>query len=227
METISVIQANPAGDNGAGGTLADRIADVLAERIINGTVGPGTWLRQDHIAAEFRASHVPVREAFRRLEAQGLVQSEPRRGVRASALDADSVLEVTEMRAALETLALRHALGRIGPAEILRAEAAIAAGEASSDIRVWEATNRRFHRGLIAPCGMPRLLATIDDLHRASARFLFATWHALDWQPRSDQEHRAYLEAIERRRDTEACRLLEAHIRDAGHALIRQLHSQA
>ena len=222
-----MVQANPAVDNGMDGTLADRIASVLAERIIDGTIGPGTRLRQDHIAAEFRASHVPVREAFRRLEAQGLVHSEPRRGVRVPALDPDAVLEVTEMRAALETLALRHALGRIGAAEIEQAHAAIAAGEASTDIRVWEATNRRFHRGLIAPCGMPRLLASIDDLHRASARFLFATWHALDWQPRSDQEHRAYLDAIERRNDAEACRLLEAHIRDAGHALVRRLNSQA
>jgi len=222
-----MIQANPAVDNGMDGTLADRIASILAERIINGTIGPGMRLRQDHIAAEFRASHVPVREAFRRLEAQGLVQSEPRRGVRVPALDPDSVLEVTEMRAVLETLALRHALGRIGPDEIHQARAAIAAGETSTDIRVWEATNRRFHRGLIAPCGMPRLLTSIDDLHRASARFLFATWHALDWQPRSDQEHRAYLDAIERRSDAEACRLLEAHIRDAGHALVRRLHNQA
>jgi DNA-binding GntR family transcriptional regulator len=168
---------------------------------------------------------VPVREAFRRLEAQGLVQSEPRRGVRVPPLDPDAVLEVTEMRAALETLALRHAFDRIGPAEIGLARDAIAAGEASRDIQVWEATNRRFHRILITPCGMPRLLAAIDDLHRASARFLFATWRALDWQPRSDQEHRVYLAAIARGNAIEAGRLLEAHVRDAGHALVRRLRS--
>ncbi len=204
-------------------TLAGQIAHTLAERIVAGAIAPGTRLRQDHVAAEFRASHVPVREAFRRLEARGLVQSEPRRGVRVPPLDATTVVEVTEMRAALESLALGHAFDRIGTAEIAAAGAAIEAGEASSDIQVWEAANRRFHRTLIAPCAMPRLLAAIDDLHRAGARILFATWRELDWQPRSDAEHRACLAAIERRERARALRLLEAHIREAGHALAGRL----
>ena len=63
-------------------TIAARISRVLADRIIEGEIEPGTKLRQDHIAEEFQTSHVPVREAFRRLEAQGLAVSEPRRGVR-------------------------------------------------------------------------------------------------------------------------------------------------
>jgi len=204
-------------------SLAGQIARTLAERIVAGTIAPGTRLRQDHIAAEFRASHVPVREAFRRLEAQGLVQSEPRRGVRVPPLDPRLIVEVTEMRAALETLALRHAFARLGAAEIAVAQQAIAAGEGSDDLRVWEAANCRFHKALIAPCAMPRLIASIDDLHRASARFLFATWRELDWQPRSDREHRAILKAVEDKDQDAACKLLEAHIREAGQALVKRV----
>lgn len=205
------------------GTLAGQIARALADRIVAGEIAPGTRLRQDHVAAEFRASHVPVREAFRRLEARGLVQSEPRRGVRVPPLDPATVIEVTEMRAALEPLALHHAFDRIGPADLALARDAIEAGDASSDIQVWEAANRRFHRALITPCAMPRLLGAIDDLHRAGARILFATWRELDWQPRSDQEHRTCLAAIERGNRATALKLLEAHIRDAGHALADML----
>jgi DNA-binding GntR family transcriptional regulator len=204
-------------------TLAGRIARTLADRIVAGRIAPGTRLRQDHVAAEFRASHVPVREAFRRLEAQGLVDNEPRRGARVPPLDPESIVEVTEMRAALESLALRHAFDRIGAGALAAARDAIAAGEVSTDITVWEAANRRFHRALIAPCGMRRLLAAVDDLHRASARILFATWRELDWQARSEHEHRACLEAIERGDCAAAQRLLESHIRDAGHALARRL----
>ena len=90
-------------------TIAVRIAKALAERIIAGTIEPGARLRQDHIAEEFETSHVPVREAFRRLEAQGLAISEPRRGVRVASFDLSEVKEVAAMRAALEVLALRHA----------------------------------------------------------------------------------------------------------------------
>jgi DNA-binding GntR family transcriptional regulator len=68
-----------------------------------------------------------------------------------------------------------------------------------------------------------RLLASIDDLHRASARILFATWRALDWQPRSDSEHRACLAAIECGNRATALRLLESHIREAGLALAERL----
>jgi DNA-binding GntR family transcriptional regulator len=135
------------------------------------------------------------------------------------------VIEVTEMRAAMEGLALRHGFAQVGPADLAVARAAIAAGDAAADIQGLEVANRSFHRALTAPCRMPRLLAAIDDLHRASARILFATWRELAWQPRSDEEHRACLDAIERGQQTRAVRLLETHIREAGHALAEKLRT--
>src|SRR5581483_11267014 len=162
-----------------------RIAEVLADRIISGALPPGARLMQDHLAAEFSASHVPVREAFRKLEAQGLVVSKPRCGVSVSHLDPGIVLEVTEMRAALESLALRHALPRLTATDLDAARKALVEGEASDQIADWEAANRRFHLAFTTPCGMPRLMASIRDLHRSDARFLFATWKQLHWQPRS------------------------------------------
>ncbi|MET0173034.1 MAG: GntR family transcriptional regulator, partial [Agrobacterium vaccinii] len=58
-------------------TIATKISRTLADRIVRGELAPGARLRQDHVAEEFGASHVPVREAFRRLEAQGLAVSIP------------------------------------------------------------------------------------------------------------------------------------------------------
>jgi DNA-binding GntR family transcriptional regulator len=204
-------------------TLADQICRSLAERIVSGELAPGERLRQDYVAAEFGASHVPVREAFRRLESQGLVASEPRRGVRVAPMDPDKVREVTEMRAALEGLALRHALPRIGKPELAQARQALADADASKDLRVWEAANRAFHLALLAPCRMPRLLAAIQDLHAIGSRYLFATWRLQHWQPRSDKEHLALLKAIEKRDAPSAEAALKAHILAAGEALIGQL----
>src|ERR1700742_1195790 len=96
-------------------TVATRIAETIAERIIAGILLPDIPLRQDHVAREFNSSHVPVREAFRQLEAQHLVISLPRRGVRVAPLDATSIREISEMRAALEVVALRHAFLRLTP----------------------------------------------------------------------------------------------------------------
>ena len=204
-------------------TLAARIGRALAARIVSGALAPDERLRQDGIALEFNASHVPVREAFRRLEAQGLVVSEPRKGVRVAALDPATVMEVTQMRAALETLALRNALPRLDAAHLAAARGTLREGQRSTELLIWEATNRRFHRTLVEPCGMPRLLAAIDDLHAVSSRFLHATWQRLDWGPRSEQEHEAILAAIERKDAEAAAGALAAHILAAGEALTRAL----
>jgi len=206
-----------------GGSVADGIARALAERIVTGALAPDAPVRQDHVAAEFGASHVPVREAFRKLEAQGLLVAEPRRGVRVAPLDPAAVVEVTGMRAVLEVLALRHAFPLLTDSDLEAARAAVVTAEASLSIAVWEQANRRFHRALVAPCGMQRLLAAVDDLHRASARYLFLTWRDLDWQPRSDTEHEAILACLRAGEIEAGATMLHRHIVDAGHALVAQL----
>ena len=196
-------------------TIAVRISKELADRIISGAIEPGSRLRQDHVAEEFNTSHVPVREAFRRLEAQGLAISEPRRGVRVASFDLGEVREVAEMRAALEVLALRHAAPHLTASILDQAEEATKAGDKSRDVRSWEEANRTFHRLILAPCNMPRLLSTIDDLHAASARFLFAAWRS-EWETRTDQDHRAILSALRQGNTESAAATLGRHVQWIG-----------
>ena len=123
---------------GTDDTIAVRISKVLADRIISGAIEPGARLRQDHIAEEFQTSHVPVREAFRRLEAQGLAVGEPRRGVRVASFDLGEVKEVAEMRAALEVLALRQAPPHQTKPIQKHAQLATKARDKSRQVRSWE-----------------------------------------------------------------------------------------
>lgn len=196
-------------------TIAARISRVLADRIIAGGLEAGARLRQDHIAAEFEASHVPVREAFRRLEAQGLVVSEPRRGVRVAGFSTEEIREVAEMRAALEVLALRHAAPHLTQAILDRADAATRDGDRAGDVQAWEEANRTFHRLILAPCRMPRLLRSIDDLQAASARFLFAGWKA-EWEAPTDRDHRAILAALRAGDVDQAAVVLARHVQWTG-----------
>ncbi|MCA7972080.1 GntR family transcriptional regulator [Burkholderia sp. AU39826] len=207
-------------------SLADRIAAALADRIISGAIAPGEWLRQDHIAAEFGASHVPVREAFRRLEAQGLAVVEPRRGVRAAPLEAADVIEMAKMRAAFEALALREAIPALDAGALAELDAILDQEAAARGIAVLGTLNLRFHRALTARCGMPRLIAAIGDMHRASSRHLYATWQRLEWQDRSNDEHRNIVRAIRDGDVDAACAVLSAHILAAGDALAQALRSR-
>ncbi|MFS4581537.1 GntR family transcriptional regulator [Phaeobacter sp. C3_T13_0] len=193
-------------------TISDRIYSALSERIVTGALAAGEKLRQDHIAREFNASHVPVREALLRLEAHGLAQSIPRRGMRVTALDPSEIREVIEMRVSLELLALQNAFVHLGSDELESADAARLACDAANDMADWEQKNRAFHRVILAPCAMPRLLATIDDLHIASARHLFANWKHR-WSQRVDTDHALIVQAMRRRDLTTACDILRRHLR--------------
>jgi DNA-binding GntR family transcriptional regulator len=196
-------------------TIAEQISKTLATRIIAGDIEAGSRLRQDHVAEEFGASHVPVREAFRRLESQGLVTSEPRRGVRVAGFSPGEVREVAEMRAALEALALRNAVPHMTKAILDQAEEANKAGDRARDVQGWEEANRAFHRIILTPCGMPRLVKTIDDLHTASARFLFSGWRA-EWEAPTDRDHRAILDALRAGQGETAASVLARHVQTIG-----------
>ncbi len=194
-------------------TIAERIARVLGERIVSGELAPGTPLRQDRVAEEFDASHVPAREAFQRLRAQGLVISEPRRGMRVAALDSKSVQEIVEIRAALETLALTFAAQRLNAACFERIERALVAGDQAQTMTEWEQANRTFHRELVAPCAMPRLLSMLDDLQLANSRIIFSATRSAGWRPGSSLAHWKIFDALKKREFGKATTLLQAHIR--------------
>ncbi|KAA1183625.1 GntR family transcriptional regulator [Rhizobium tropici] len=195
--------------------IAVRISRTLADRIISGEIDAGAKLRQDHIAEEFGTSHVPVREAFRRLESQGLVISEPRKGVRVAGFSLEEVREVAEMRAALEVLALRNAAPHMTMAILDQAEEATRAGDRAVDVQAWEEANRAFHRIILSPCNMPRLLKTIDDLHAVSARFLFSGWRT-EWEAPTDRDHRAILAALRGGNLEGATAVLSRHVQWVG-----------
>lgn len=194
-------------------TTAQRIARILADRIVSGEIAPGTPLRQDRIAEEFEASHVPAREAFQLLRAQGLAVSEPRRGMRVAPLDSASMQEIVEIRASLEALALTHAAPRLNAAAFEKIEHALKAGDEAQTMVEWELANRAFHRELVAPCRMPRLLAMLDELQLATSRIIFSATRSAGWQPGSSYAHRQIVDTLKRRDHQKATALLQKHIR--------------
>lgn len=193
-------------------TVAWRIAESIGERIISGAIPPDAPLRQDHVAREFNSSHVPVREAFRQLEAQHLVVAVPRRGVRVAPLDTNSVKEIAEMRAALEVVALRNAAPKFTSTHLARIELALIEGDNAQTIQDFEMANRAFHQALVAPCAMPRLLASLDGLQLANSRLVFAMARNAGGRPRSNQDHLLILQALRARNVDQACNLLARHI---------------
>src|ERR1700743_170798 len=99
------------------------IAEALRAAIVDGTLAPGAPLRQAAIARHFSVSAIPVREALRQLESEGWVKVEINKGATVAPLSAEEALEIYEIRAALECLAIGLAIPVHTPASLRHAEA--------------------------------------------------------------------------------------------------------
>lgn len=200
------------------GDQARVIADALREEIVAHRAEAGAVLRQERLAERFGTSRMPVREALRMLEAEGLVVFVPNRGAAVAPLDAAEWEEVCEMRAALEPLALARALPHLTDARIAEVEAVQGELEGAA-LAAFGALDTRFHLTLYAPCARPRLLRQIAVLGAAADRYLRLAAGPIEHAARSHAEHRALLDACRARDEGRAVALLTAHIEAAGRAL--------
>ncbi len=187
------------------------IADVLAEEIIRGDIAQGARLAQDRVAARFKCSHVPAREALQRLVQMELATFVPKRGVRAFSLSAEDLDDILEMRLALEPLALEKAVANVTPTDLQEMEIYRLACDHAKDPISWEKANRQFHLEILKPCGRPLLLGRIEQLQRLSAQRFHARWRET-WLSTSDNDHVAILHAMERREVNTASTILRRHL---------------
>ena len=95
-------------------SLSDQVADSIVEGIASGSFVPGQKIVEVALADRLQVSRVPVREALKILEAQGIVVSRPHRGMRVVAFDKAKIAQIYEVRLYLEKLALRDACARPG-----------------------------------------------------------------------------------------------------------------
>jgi DNA-binding GntR family transcriptional regulator len=91
------------------GNVYDAVVDRIREMILSGQFKPGDWLRQDELAASFGVSTMPVREAMRQLQAEGLVIFHPRRGATVASITVSDYEEIYRIREELEVLACEWA----------------------------------------------------------------------------------------------------------------------
>ncbi len=202
------------------------VADVLREAILRGILRAGQQLRQDEIARELGVSHIPVREALRQLEAEGLVRLRPYRGFEVSELSPEEVDELYEIRIPLECQALKLALPRLTDEDLRRAEAVLDAVDAEDDPLLWSQLNTEFHTVLYAPSGRQRLLNLIRTLRTNVDRYLRLYISVMHRKQYSQLEHRRILEAVRRQDAAEAVAALEEHLGIACRMLVDYLQRE-
>jgi len=192
-----------------------RIASALKDAILAGDIAPGEWLRQDEIAARFGASRLPVREALRVLESEGLAELAPNRGARVPTLSLSDVNTSYRMRERLEPLTLIESLGHITEELVEAMERIQEEIEQNTDVSRFLVLDREFHMTSYAACPSEPLLTATVRLWNSTQHYRRA-FMMLEGNDRSgvvNAEHRLILDAVRRRDPEDAERFLVGHIR--------------
>lgn len=172
-------------------TAQDLVLTSMREAILTAALPPGTRLRQEKLADLFGTSRIPVREALRALEYEGLVSSLPYRGFTVTELDADDIEEVYDLRILLESHAVRLAVPLMTDEDLHVLEGMYAEMSAAEPGDEQLAARERFYIRLFSMTGRPRLVSLISRLRQEVARSL--RWPTLQHAP---AHHEQFFEAI-------------------------------
>jgi DNA-binding GntR family transcriptional regulator len=212
------------------GTKNSFVEEAIREAIIRGEVQPGEWLRSDDWANRLGVSPTPVREALRKLEAEGLVKIYPHRGAQVAGFDLSDFVEVYQIRAVLEGLAARMAITESSDEdfqellEVLEESCArIVQAEREKKHGEMRQANHEFHMALYEAAGAPRLEGMIKNLW---ATFPWDTLSLVPGRPeRAADEHEEILEAVRARDGDRVAELITHHVQTAAKALLAYAES--
>lgn len=200
----------------------NEIAATLRRQIEGGTLPPGTVLKQEVLAERFGVSRQPVRQALDRLLASGLLNRRPDRSLAVSGLTEEESRELAEIRAALESTALRVSLPMLGDSDLRKARRINEDLVEEEDPATLEELDIAFHRTLYGRCGNDRLLSMIDDLRRESRRAYARQPKGSDERVVLHAEHRAIVDACERCDEAAALQALSNHLQMTTARLTRE-----
>ncbi|WP_131113558.1 GntR family transcriptional regulator [Lichenihabitans psoromatis] len=194
--------------------LADQIFDLVRDRIISGMMVGDMPIRQDALAAELGVSKIPLREAFAKLEQDGLVLSQANRGFFVRPLSADEAYDVFDLRLKIEPEAVAWACRRATVDDHEAAQTALAALNQAIETHGPEAgaLNRAFHLALIRPGGRLVTMQMVERLQVIAERYVCKHLEPKGRDDLAVAEHKALFGAWAAGQADAAATLASAHI---------------
>ncbi|MGI8392301.1 GntR family transcriptional regulator [Leucobacter sp. W1038] len=190
------------------------VVNELRELILGGEFSHGEWIRQEEIAERFQLSRIPVREALRTLEAEGLVIIQPRRGARVASVDRFELEQIYTLRIAVEPLAISQSISQLTEEHILELEELAARMESSTDIEEFLATDREFHLMSYQGAQYPLITQLVERFWNTTQHY--RRRYALVRSDRSFQhaysDHRLLIQAIRDGNGDVAAAIVKHHI---------------
>ncbi len=213
----AVVGARAAPDSPAHGATVAFIVERLREAILAGRLAPGSRLVESELTTRFSVSRGPVREALRRLAAEGLIEHWPHRGALVRRLSARAIRELFQIRVEMEQLAARLAAGSDDPEARARFAEAIRPiyGDRQRQAPDYLAENAAFHDAMMALAGNLQLRDLAMRLHLPLIMAQVGDILTTDVLEASVREHRAIAAAILERDPEAAASLMRVHLERA------------
>jgi DNA-binding GntR family transcriptional regulator len=205
------------------GTAPETIAAALRADIVSGATRPGTLLRQEDLAARFAMSRIPVRDALRLLEGEGLVTIATNRGAQVARLSRSEVAEIYHLRSLLECDCLGLAIPRMSETDLDRIKRSRRRAEIDAATPEWSAGDWSFHEALYRPSGHDRQIEMIKGLRTTSDLYAVAHRALPNERKRWLADHRAIVAACRGGRTADAVATLSSHLAVARDFVLEQM----
>ena len=208
-------------------SFSEKVYSAILELLIHHRVRPGEKISEKSIASSLNVSRTPVREALRRLAADGLVDYYPRRGVYAKEITPQDIRELYEIRRCLEVQAAQMTIGNIPAAHIASIDALIEVCHKSDGVDFIEAElrlDREIHRAITMHCGNKRLMMMLVKLDHL-AKFMRVLHFNREEVVRDNfSEHENIWNALKEQDKDTMVRLLEQHLDNRQNCLLSDFH---
>lgn len=202
--------------------IGSRIYDVLYRQIIGRRLKPGMRLKEELLTRELGVSRTPLRDALARLVKDGYLEMEPRRGARVRKFSVKDVIEIYDIRKALESLALRLAIGHITPQELKRLKNQFS----GQDARDLQKADRELHNLIILNCGNKRLIEMLNNLYKFICIFRREGYQSPRRSKNASSQHLQIIGALIKGNAALAEKLMGEHVENTKREIITELESQ-
>lgn len=195
--------------------VSQQIADQLRSDILEGVRAPGERIRQELLAEQYGVSRLPIREALRIVESEGLVTLVANTGAWVSSMDLADCTETYLIREQLEPLLLRHSVANYDDELIARLEAMEREIEQAGNVEDYLDLDRRFHQLSYSAADMPQLSDMVRRMWNTTQHYRRAYTRLIGWEglQMTHYEHKLLVEAFRLRDGDEAGRLMYGHLR--------------
>ena len=203
-------------------SVVDNVTDRLRRAVLEGEIPPGESIKVGELEKRFGVSHIPIREAVRRLETEGLIIAMPQRAAVAAGVDLDDLNGLYDLRRIIECEVIRRSVESMTAEQVERVRNALTALEAEAEDhqspRFWD-LHRDFHWSLLEPGATAWIERVLNQIWLASQRYvrLFVSETVDD----AMRDHRELLESCEARDGVRTEQLLRRHL-DRTELAVRQ-----